>query len=147
MGAVIRMLLLLSLILVAMLILVVVSIIRQQSSIRLFWQEQENLRRQEEMNAKLEESNAMLARSKETAEQAFKIAEEANRAKSSFLSNMSHDIRTPMNAIVGFASLLSRDADNPAKVLEYTRKISSSSQHLQIGRASCRERVFRAVVK
>ncbi len=130
MGAVIRMLLLLSLILVAMLILVVVSIIRQQSSIRLFWQEQENLRRQEEMNAKLEESNAMLARSKETAEQAFKIAEEANRAKSSFLSNMSHDIRTPMNAIVGFASLLSRDADNPAKVLEYTRKISSSSQHL-----------------
>ena len=82
------------------------------------------------MNAQLEESNAMLARSKETAEQAFRIAEEANRAKSSFLSNMSHDIRTPMNAIVGFAALLARDAENPEKVREYTKKITSSSQHL-----------------
>ena len=82
------------------------------------------------MNARLEESNAMLARSKETAEQAFRIAEEANRAKSSFLSNMSHDIRTPMNAIVGFAALLNRDAKNPEKVREYTRKITASSQHL-----------------
>ena len=72
----------------------------------------------------------MLARSKETAEQAFQIAEEANRAKSSFLSNMSHDIRTPMNAIVGFAALLARDAENPEKVREYTRKITASSQHL-----------------
>lgn len=62
------------------------------------------------MNQQLEESNVMLAESKEAAEQAFRIAEEANRAKSSFLSNMSHDIRTPMNAIVGFATLLLRDA-------------------------------------
>lgn len=63
-------------------------------------------------------------------ERAEKAAFRANQAKSEFLSSMSHDIRTPMNAIVGFASLLSRDADNPVKVLEYTRKISSSSQHL-----------------
>ncbi len=82
------------------------------------------------LNQQLEESNAMLARSKETAEQAFQIAEEANRAKSSFLSNMSHDIRTPMNAIVGFAALLARDAGEPDKVREYTKKITSSSQHL-----------------
>ncbi len=129
-GAVIRTLLVLSIILLAMLVLVVVSIVRQQSSVRLFLQEQENSRRHEEMNARLEESNAMLARSKETAEQAFQIAEEANKAKSSFLSNMSHDIRTPMNAIVGFSALLARDADNADKVREYTRKITSSSQHL-----------------
>ncbi len=129
-GTVIRTLLVLSVILVAMLILTVVFIIRQQSSARMFQKEQENLHRQEEMNARLEETNAMLARSKETAEQAFQIAEEANRAKSSFLSNMSHDIRTPMNAIVGFAALLERDAHNPDKVREYTRKITSSSQHL-----------------
>ena len=129
-GAVIRTLLILSVILLFMLTLAVVSILRQQSSARLFRQEQENLRRQEEMNEKLEQSNALLARSKETAEQAFKIAEEANRAKSSFLSNMSHDIRTPMNAVVGFAALLARDAENPEKVKEYTRKITSSSQHL-----------------
>ena len=72
----------------------------------------------------------MLARSKEAAEQAFQIAEGANRAKSAFLSNMSHDIRTPMNAVVGFATLMLRDAENPEKVREYARKISASSQHL-----------------
>ena len=129
-GAVIRMLLLLVVILLAMLALVVASITGQRNSVRLFKQEQINLRRQEELNSRLEESNAMLARSKETAEQAFRIAEEANRAKSSFLSNMSHDIRTPMNAIVGFSALLARDADNPEKVMEYTKKITASSQHL-----------------
>ena len=129
-GAVVRLLLFLVTILLVALILAAVSIVRQQSSARLFRQEQENLRRQEEMNRRLEESNAMLARSKETAEQAFQIAEEANRAKSSFLSNMSHDIRTPMNAIVGFAALLARDAENPDKVREYTKKITASSQHL-----------------
>ncbi|MCI8549606.1 MAG: response regulator [Lachnospiraceae bacterium] len=129
-GTVIRTLLGLSAILAVMLILVVVFIIRQRNSARLFQKEQENLHRQEKMNAQLEETNAMLARSKETAEQAFQIAEEANRAKSSFLSNMSHDIRTPMNAIVGFAALLERDANNPGKVREYTRKITASSQHL-----------------
>ncbi len=128
--AVIRMLLILTVSLLIVLLLAAVFATRQQNSIRLYRQEQENLRRQEELNARLEESNEMLARSKETAEQAFRIAEEANRAKSSFLSNMSHDIRTPMNAIVGFAALLARDASNPDKVREYTRKITSSSQHL-----------------
>ena len=63
-------------------------------------------------------------------EEALAAAESANKAKSHFLSNMSHDIRTPMNAIVGFAALLAKDADNAEKVREYTRKISASSQHL-----------------
>ena len=61
---------------------------------------------------------------------ALAIAKTANESKSVFLSNMSHDIRTPMNAIVGFAALLQRDAGNPEKVREYTRKITPSSQHL-----------------
>ena len=43
---------------------------------------------------------------------------------------MSHDIRTPMNAVLGFTTLLARDADNPVKVREYTRKITASGQHL-----------------
>lgn len=128
--AVIQMLLILGLILLAMLVLAVSSLGKQQSSARLFRQEQENLRRQEKLNEQLEETNAMLAQSKETAEEAFRIAEEANRAKSSFLSNMSHDIRTPMNAIVGFATLLARDVNNPERVMEYTKKITASSQHL-----------------
>lgn len=63
-------------------------------------------------------------------EDALDSAEAANKAKSIFLSNMSHDIRTPMNAIIGFAALLMRDAENPVKVREYTRKVTASSQHL-----------------
>lgn len=79
---------------------------------------------------KLEELNQSLERAKTIAEDALRIAEDANRSKSSFLSNMSHDIRTPMNAIVGFAALLSRDAENPDKVREYIGKIETSSQQL-----------------
>lgn len=130
MRAVIRMLLVLAAAITILLMAAIFFFARHRSSQRLYRQEQENLRRQEEMNEKLEESNAMLARSKETAEQAFQIAEEANRAKSSFLSNMSHDIRTPMNAVVGFAALLARDAEKPDKVREYTEKITASSKHL-----------------
>ncbi len=63
-------------------------------------------------------------------EEALGIAKSANAAKSNFLSNMSHDIRTPMNAIIGFTTLLAKDFDKPDKVREYVRKISFSSQHL-----------------
>ena len=58
------------------------------------------------------------------------IAEEQNRAKSVFLSNMSHDIRTPMNAIIGYTNLARREAGNPAATQDYLEKIESSSQHL-----------------
>lgn len=68
--------------------------------------------------------------SKKALEDALNMTKAANEAKSTFLSNMSHDIRTPMNAIVGLSSLLQRDADNPEKVREHTRKIVSSSQHM-----------------
>ena len=78
----------------------------------------------------LEQLNQSLERAKMIAEDALRIAEDANKSKSNFLSNMSHDIRTPMNAIVGFVSLLSRDADKPDKVREYTAKIETSSQQL-----------------
>ncbi len=61
---------------------------------------------------------------------ALAAARSANEAKSNFLSNMSHDIRTPMNAIVGFSVLLEKEAENPEKVREYTHKITASSQHL-----------------
>ena len=63
-------------------------------------------------------------------EAALDIAKSANEAKSNFLSNMSHDIRTPMNAIIGFSTLLSKDVENPEKVKEYIRKISFSSHHM-----------------
>ena len=57
-------------------------------------------------------------------------AEKANEAKSIFLFNMSHDIRTPMNAIIGMTSLIRHDAGNKDKVIEYADKIAISSQHL-----------------
>ena len=69
-------------------------------------------------------------RSEKTLEDALEVARTANASKSVFLSNMSHDIRTPMNAIVGFSTLLQRDAHKPDKVQEYTHKIMASSQHL-----------------
>ncbi len=62
--------------------------------------------------------------------EALQAAQIASKSKTTFLSNMSHDIRTPMNAILGFTTLLAKDADNPAKVREYTRKIMASGQHL-----------------
>lgn len=56
--------------------------------------------------------------------------EAANQAKSAFLSNMSHDIRTPMNAIIGFATLAQGSLDNPERLQDYLKKILSSSNHL-----------------
>lgn len=61
---------------------------------------------------------------------ALAAAEQANRAKTAFLNNMSHDIRTPMNAIVGFTALAASHIDNKEQVLEYLRNISVSSKHL-----------------
>ena len=60
----------------------------------------------------------------------LEIAKNANAAKSNFLANMSHDIRTPMNAIVGYSTLLIKDADDKNKVIEIGKKITYSSQHL-----------------
>ena len=60
----------------------------------------------------------------------LELAKNANEAKSNFLANMSHDIRTPMNAIVGYSTLLQSNASNSDKVLEISKKIAFSSQHL-----------------
>lgn len=62
--------------------------------------------------------------------EALDIARDANESKTTFLSNMSHDIRTPMNAVIGFATLLAKDPDDGVKVREYARKISAASNHL-----------------
>ncbi|MDE6201645.1 MAG: response regulator [Clostridiales bacterium] len=69
-------------------------------------------------------------RMREQLEEALELAKNANEAKSNFLSNMSHDIRTPMNAIIGYATLLAKDAGNEERVREYTHKITYSGQHL-----------------
>ncbi len=62
--------------------------------------------------------------------EALRAAQIASSSKTTFLSNMSHDIRTPMNAVLGFTALLAKDAENPVKVREYSAKIMASGQHL-----------------
>ena len=85
------------------------------------WRQQDKLREEQELERKIHSQQLS---------EALRAAQIASESKTTFLSNMSHDIRTPMNAVLGFTTLLSRDADNPAKVREYTKKITSSGQHL-----------------
>ncbi len=77
-------------------------------------------------------SKDAIARSVEHAvlEEKLHKAEAAERAKTAFLSNMSHDIRTPMNAILGFAALAETNLDNRERVQDYLKKILSSGNHL-----------------
>lgn len=83
--------------------------------------QQEKIRKERE--AERETHNRQLA-------EALQAAQMASNSKTMFLSNMSHDIRTPMNAVLGFTRLLALDAENPARVREYTKKIMASGQHL-----------------
>ncbi len=78
----------------------------------------------------LERVNKEMDIAREAAEKARKDAEYANAAKQDFLSSMSHDIRTPMNAIIGMTSLAMSNTNDPDRVQEYLRKISVSSKHL-----------------
>lgn len=77
-----------------------------------------------------QKNNKELNELKVAAEDALQIAEAANRSKSTFLSNMSHDIRTPMNAVIGFSTLALANVENSEKVKDYLEKILSSSNHL-----------------
>lgn len=76
------------------------------------------------------ELKEMEQRSRAALEDAFQSAQAANDAKRTFLFDMSHDMRTPMNAIIGLSGLLNRDAGDPGKVRAYSRKINASGQHL-----------------
>ena len=78
---------------------------------------------EKKMEARLEAQRADL-------EDALAAAQHANRAKTTFLNNMSHDIRTPMNAIIGFTSLAAAHIDNTEQVKDYLTKIATSSNHL-----------------
>ena len=69
-------------------------------------------------------------RAEASAKVALKSAEDASLAKTQFLHNVSHDSRTPMNAIIGMTSLIKHDAGDKDKVIEYADKIDTSSQHL-----------------
>ncbi len=87
------------------------------------WNQNEKGKLREEREKEREIHNRQLA-------EALQAAQVASNSKTMFLSNMSHDIRTPMNAILGFTTLLGKDADNPERVREYTKKIAASGSHL-----------------
>lgn len=79
------------------------------------------------------QQKAALAAERENSKQLERLNSkliEASKAKSEFLSNMSHDIRTPMNAIVGMTKLIEHDKDDPDKLDMYVEKIQTSSHHL-----------------
>lgn len=92
--------------------------------------ERNNTRRMEELNSILEAKNEQLRQANTEIENARRAAEVANKAKTTFLSNMSHDIRTPMNAIVGIADLLGYETESSERIKEYTRRLQNSSHHL-----------------
>ena len=80
--------------------------------------------------ARAERLNAKLQKSEQELKDALTQAESANAAKTAFLNNMSHDIRTPRNAIIGFTELASSQLEHPEKVRDYLGKIGMSSEHL-----------------
>ena len=110
--------------LLALAAIVVVFLIRDTQRTKKEVKEKESAR------LELEAKNNELAESQEALSNALIAAEHANRAKTAFLNNMSHDIRTPMNAIVGFTALAASHVDNKEQVQDYLSKISVSSQHL-----------------
>ena len=97
---------------------------------REFKRKQNEINDKEKARLELEEKNAELAKSREALACALDMAENANKAKTTVRNNMSHDIRTPMNAIVGFTALAQSYIDDKELVNDYLGKISLSSQHL-----------------
>lgn len=83
-----------------------------------------------ELYQKIEEQNAALERQQKELAQALDMAESASRAKTAFLNGMSHDIRTPMNAIMGYSQLAEKHAEEPDLVEYYLGKIDQSSSYL-----------------
>ncbi len=87
----------------------------------------ETIEKQRQLEAELRKQ---LEKKQEELEEALQMAQDANRAKTTFLSNMSHDIRTPMNAIIGFTGLAESHIHDTERVQEYLTTISRSSEHL-----------------
>ena len=83
-----------------------------------------------QMNAMIAEQKTQLEQQQARLEEALSMAQSANRAKTTFLNSMSHDIRTPMNAIIGYTGLAASHIDNKQQVQDYLSKIGQSSNHL-----------------
>ena len=100
---------------------------KQQQELRA---EKETNLRLEQYNIQLTQANDEMRRAQDAAAEALQSAERASKAKTDFLSNMSHDIRTPMNAIIGITTLMKNELHEPEKLAEHLGKLESSSQLL-----------------
>ena len=94
------------------------------------WAEKEANLRLEQYNIQLTQANDEMRRAQEVAAEALQSAERASKAKTDFLSNMSHDIRTPMNAIIGITTLMKNELHQPEKLAEHLGKLESSGRLL-----------------
>ena len=100
---------------------------KQQRELRA---EKETNLRLEQYNIQLTQANDEMRRAQDAAAEALQSAERASKAKTDFLSNMSHDIRTPMNAIIGITTLMKNELHEPEKLAEHLGKLESSGQLL-----------------
>ena len=105
------------------------ALLREKQRQELQAEKEANLRL-EQYNIQLTQANDEMRRAQDIAAEALHAAERASQAKTDFLSNMSHDIRTPMNAIVGLTTLMENELDQPERLAEHLHKLESSGQLL-----------------
>ena len=105
------------------------SLLRQKQQQELQAEKEANLRL-EQYNVHLTQVNDELRRAQDIAAEALQSAERASKAKTDFLANMSHDIRTPMNAIIGITTLMKNELHQPEKLAEHLGKLENSGQLL-----------------
>ena len=126
---------------IVMVIIIVIAMVFSVITVFVGWfllrQKQQELQAEKESNLRLEQYNIQLTqandemrRAQDAAAEALQSAERASKAKTDFLSNMSHDIRTPMNAIIGITTLMKNELHQPEKLAEHLGKLESSGQLL-----------------
>ena len=127
---------------IVMIIIIVIAMVFSVITVFVGWfllrqKQQQELRAEKEANLRLEQYNIHLTQvndelrqAQDAAAEALQSAERASKAKTDFLSNMSHDIRTPMNAIIGITTLMKNELHQPEKLAEHLGKLESSGQLL-----------------
>ena len=127
---------------IVMIIIIVIAMVFSVITVFVGWfllrqKQQQELQAEKEANLRLEQYNIQLTqandemrRAQDAAAEALQSAERASKAKTDFLANMSHDIRTPMNAIIGITTLMKNELHQPEKLAEHLGKLENSGQLL-----------------
>ena len=127
---------------IVMVIIIVIAMVFSVITVFVGWfllrqKQQQELRTEKEANLRLEQYNIHLTQvndelrqAQDIAAEALQSAERASKAKTDFLANMSHDIRTPMNAIIGITTLMKNELHQPEKLAEHLGKLENSGQLL-----------------